>query len=128
MHMKQGRISSHSVRYRINIAAAKAHGYFKDTPWSALLRLMPTSTLRWDPDLFARPLARMERHTQFSTPLGNFWAPHTDRKDLGATAIEILSGVYEYGKTHFEAQSIVIDLGANLGTFTRLALDRGCAK
>src|SRR6185312_3755280 len=65
---------------------------------------------------------------EYMTPLGKFWAGPGDHEALADTAIEILSGVYEYGGAAIRSGDVVFDMGCNLGTFTRLALDRGAGR
>jgi FkbM family methyltransferase len=65
---------------------------------------------------------------EYFCALGKFWAPASDHEALANTAVEILSGVYEYGGAVIRPGDTVLDMGCNLGTFTRLALDRGAGR
>ena len=77
-----------------------------------------------------RDLARTSRIVQreadlilLETPLGRFWIPEMDRAghdDFLLMVAEQLDNHYQY-----EGGAFVLDCGANLGTFTRMALIRG---
>jgi FkbM family methyltransferase len=57
------------------------------------------------------------------TPLGRFWIPETDREGHDGFLLMVAEEINNHYQ--FEAASYVLDCGANLGTFTRLALNRG---
>jgi len=123
-------MNSHSIRYRTFLLAAKKHGYFARTSWTKLLKLLPKPTQSWPLEDFAEIVGHDEETglVEYFCSLGRFWAPASDREALANTAIEILSGVYEYGDAVIHPGDIVCDMGCNRGTFTRLALDRGAAR
>ncbi len=109
---------------------AKRKGFFAGTSWLKLLRLLPSPTAAWPVEDFAEPVQEDSAAglMQFNSPMGRFWAPSSDRGPLGSTIIEMLSSVYEYGDAVIKHGDLVFDLGANLGTFSRLAFAKGAAK
>jgi FkbM family methyltransferase len=116
-----------SIQYRANIVRAKHRGYFARFSWPRLCQLLLQSSGRWPAEALAVELARDAGIVQYATPVGNLWATESDRRWVGSTAVEILMGVYEHAEARLCPGAVVIDLGANLGTFTQLALDRGAA-
>lgn len=60
--------------------------------------------------------------SHFSSSLGTFWAPKGT--DVTFLVAEQLDGVYG----PITKDGVVLDCGANIGTFTRLALQQGAAK
>jgi FkbM family methyltransferase len=60
------------------------------------------------------------------TPAGAFWIPSgSDRYFVGMLTAEILSCVYHTAARPLDSDSVVMDCGANVGFFSRFALDRG---
>jgi hypothetical protein len=120
-------MNTHSIRYREQLLRAKKSGYFTSTSWTRLLSLLPRPTTSWPSKDFAEAVAHDSESglVEYTSPLGKFWGRAGDHEALADTAIEILSGVYEYGGAVIRSGDIVFDMGCNLGTFTRLALDRG---
>lgn len=123
-------MKTHSIRYRANLLAAKKNGYFARSSWFKLLPLLPKPTESWPAEDFADIIGRDPQTglVEYFCALGKFWAPASDHHALSNTAIEILSGVYEYGDAVIRRGDTVVDMGCNLGTFTRLALDRGAGR
>ncbi len=123
-------MNTHSIRYRVQLLRAKKIGYFSRTSWGKLASLLPKPTSSWPSKDFADVVGRDGETglVEYLTPLGRLWGGEADRDALADTAIEILSGVYEYGGATIRQGDIVFDMGCNLGTFTRLALDRGAGR
>lgn len=71
---------------------------------------------------------RVEKHDGafdlIGTPAGSYWIPKRDFDTLAETLIEQQSDVYE-GATGVKAGDIVLDCGANVGAYTRHALEKG---
>ncbi len=65
----------------------------------------------------------------YQTPLGSFWVP-APGKDLMAWLVWELTRQHDYesGQVVLKPGDIVVDGGAHVGTFTRLALARGAAR
>jgi FkbM family methyltransferase len=123
-------MNTHSIRYRAQLLRAKKSGYFAGTRWAKLVSLLPRPTTSWPSKDFAEVVGHDSGTglVEYLSPLGKFWAGKGDQDALADTTIEILSGVYEYGGAVIRSGDIVFDMGCNLGTFTRLALDRGAAR
>jgi FkbM family methyltransferase len=62
---------------------------------------------------------------QWQTPRGTFWTPSRSRYGLPFHLAEQSMDIYGKGDTGVRPGDIVLDCGANIGTFTRTALDRG---
>ncbi|MGA2325226.1 MAG: FkbM family methyltransferase [Bryobacteraceae bacterium] len=64
----------------------------------------------------------------YQTRLGAFWVPARAAKDLPAMVSEELAGIYSTPEGFaVHPGDVVIDCGANVGTFTRLALQAGAS-
>jgi FkbM family methyltransferase len=62
----------------------------------------------------------------WDTPLGRFWGTEADGRELDLLALEQAGGsIYERRPVTVHDSDVVIDVGAHLGTFTRVALRRG---
>ena len=62
----------------------------------------------------------------WQTPLGTFWGTEKDGRELDLLTLEQAVGdIYEQGSVAVRDSDVVIDVGAHLGTFSRIALQRG---
>ena len=62
----------------------------------------------------------------WKTPLGRFWGTERDGRELDLLMLEQAGGdIYEQGRVSVHDSDVVIDVGAHLGTFTRIALQHG---
>ena len=62
----------------------------------------------------------------WDTPLGRFWGGEADGRELDLLSLEQAGGdIYEQRDVVVRDSDIVLDVGAHLGVFTRLALRRG---
>lgn len=62
----------------------------------------------------------------WKTPLGRFWGTERDGRELDLLMLEQAGGdIYEQGRVAIHDSDVVIDVGAHLGTFTRIALQHG---
>ena len=61
----------------------------------------------------------------WKTPLGRFWGSERDGRELDLLTLEQAVGdIYEQRAVSVHDSDMVIDVGAHLGTFTRIALNR----
>jgi FkbM family methyltransferase len=62
----------------------------------------------------------------WQTPLGKFWGTEKDGRELDLLTLEQAVGdIYEQGAVSVRDSDVVLDVGAHLGTFSRIALQRG---
>ena len=73
----------------------------------------------------SKALVRDGALEQWQTPHGVFWTPYESRYGLAFHLAEQQMGIYGTGEFAVRKGDIVLDCGANIGTFTRTALDRG---
>jgi FkbM family methyltransferase len=68
-----------------------------------------------------------EGRNKWSTPVGDYWAPAgSNAHFVGMLTQEMLSNVYYLvNEQTIDSSSVVLDCGANVGFFSRLALDKG---
>ena len=59
------------------------------------------------------------------TPAGAYWIPSRDVDTLAETIVEQQSDIYEAGGGSIGSGDVVLDCGANVGLYTRHALDKG---
>ncbi len=64
----------------------------------------------------------------YETPYGRFWAPPGSRYTLPFNLAEQAVQLYGSGAHFVQKGDIVLDCGANVGVFTRFALNAGAAK
>lgn len=67
-------------------------------------------------------------YDQWRTPRGTYWIPAGSRWVLPFNLAEQAMHIYGTGEQGIHAGDIVLDCGANVGVFTREALDAGAAK
>jgi FkbM family methyltransferase len=64
----------------------------------------------------------------WDTPKGRYWIPHGDKFVLPFNLAEQDLKIYGTGDKDVQKGDVVLDCGANVGVFTRVALDRGASK
>jgi FkbM family methyltransferase len=75
-----------------------------------------------------RVLQRDGDLAEMDTPNGRFWIPERDTPTLPEMIDEQQRDIYESGDRGVRAGDVVLDCGANVGVFTRHALERGARK
>jgi FkbM family methyltransferase len=63
----------------------------------------------------------------YDTPRGPFWMPATSAKMMPLVLAEQAEEIYGRGERAVRKGDIVLDCGADIGTYTRSALERGAA-
>jgi FkbM family methyltransferase len=87
------------------------------------------SSESWDSTLFATEASQDQAEfTRYQTPFGEFWGSPGESAAIGTVIIEELCGIYEDGPARIDSGDVVVDLGAHIGTFTRIALNRGASR
>lgn len=62
----------------------------------------------------------------WNTPFGRFWGTERDGRELDLLTLEQAVGdIYEQRNVSVRDSDVVVDVGAHLGTFTRIALQHG---
>ena len=106
----------------------KLRGDVPHVGWTeALRRVGPEWTRRERLDL-ARVVSRGEAPCPvlWETPLGRFWGTERDGRELDLLTLEQEGGdIYQRRDVTIRDSDVVVDVGAHLGTFTRVALRRG---
>jgi FkbM family methyltransferase len=120
--------TNYELDTRLWFLQLKLRGDVPQVGWTeALRRIGPEWTHRERFDV-ARAIGRGDEPcpVAWETPLGRFWGTERDGRELDLLALEQAVGdIYEQGAVTIDAGDVVIDVGAHLGTFTRLALQRG---
>lgn len=75
----------------------------------------------------SRPVEEKEGMQLWTTPHGEFWFPKGGVPALFGTLAELDMGVYGLGSQGVQAGDVVIDCGADIGMYTRLALKLGAS-
>ncbi len=106
----------------------KLRGDVPQVGWAeAIRRVGPEWTRRHRLDV-ARAVGRGAAPcpVQWETPLGRFWGAEDDGRELDLLTLEQGVGdIYEQRSVTVRDSDVVVDVGAHLGTFTRVALRRG---
>jgi len=85
--------------------------------------LLLTPIESWEFKQFVDPIRTDDDHVLYGSPFGTFYGRREDWSSLGVVILEEISGVYERPPVLIESGDVVLDLGANLGTFTRVAMN-----
>jgi len=121
------------ITWRARLLADKFRGYYPNTRFGDLaFGLLPGSLLR----LLGRertPITAIGTGTGacavlWQTPIGSFWGREGDDEALKYIVVEQLSSIYSQPPADIHPGDIVIDLGAHVGSFARIAIDRGAEK
>jgi FkbM family methyltransferase len=106
----------------------KLRGDVPHLDWFEALRRVGPGWTRRDRFDVARAVSRGAAPCSilWETPLGSFWGGERDGRELDLLTLEQAAGdIYEQRDVTVRAGDVVVDVGAHLGTFTRLALQRG---
>ena len=95
-------------------------------PIDGLIELLFLDLVRTIEPIETTPTERNKGLTLWSTPLGSYWA--AERSGLAYVLAEQSLDLYEIGDAGLTPQSVVLDCGANIGTFTRAALEAGAGR
>jgi FkbM family methyltransferase len=114
--------------YRLDVLAMKAAGKLPQLPWSDLASMLISSSIHWPVEKLLIPRESADGITLYDTPIGPVAHNTKDARILGLLVLEEMRGIYERGAVRVRRGDIVIDLGANVGTFTRFALAQGAAQ
>ena len=118
------------VRRRTQAVAWKVSGSLPYVQWSELLKALLPSRLRSN-DLprgyYVRVKSRGEEPCSvlWETPEGDFWGQEDD--DITLQDPRHLER-YERGPVTIRSGDVVIDVGSQIGTFTRMALGKGASR
>ena len=114
---------------RLDILRLKCTGGIPLLTWGDVAHMLTHSCANWPAaEKLAVPKSKTEKPhdpVTFETPVGDIrWEAWT-RQAVGVLILDEMRGVYERGDVYLKPGDVVIDLGANVGTFTRFALSRG---
>lgn len=113
---------------RVWFLELKIRGEIPQTGWTEALRLVGpgwSQRARFD---VAREVGRGDAPCPvlWETPLGRFWGTERDARELDLLMLEQAGGdIYEQRAVSVRDNDVIIDVGAHLGTFTRIALRHG---
>jgi FkbM family methyltransferase len=117
---------SSTIIWRFRIMETALRGQLPGIPLTRLPRLLLTPVTTWgDFTQFVVPIKTDDDNVLYGSPFGTFYGRREDWSSLGVVILEEICRVYELRPVSVERGDVVLDLGANLGTFTRVALDAG---
>src|SRR5215471_5553109 len=114
-------------------AAIIAAGRSPNCPWRVALSSMSTSTYQSTESEYIESHSKLiekdEKGTElWETPLGRYWVPAGNMGAVSYDLAEQSRDIYGYNGRGVRAGEIVLDCGANIGVYTRHALDAGAKK
>ncbi|MGA2433918.1 MAG: FkbM family methyltransferase [Bryobacteraceae bacterium] len=115
------------MRWRSRIVRAKLSGRLPALPWNGLPNVLGQRFENWDPAYFAAPVEGVDDGglIAYETPFGQFYGPPQERNAVSTVVVESLCRIYHRPPVMIHPGDVVVDLGAHLGTFTRVALLSG---
>ncbi len=118
------------VQSRSGFLAEKLRGHFPRARFSDVVSFVVYPTRFYDRRIHIEAIGEGNEPCPvlWDTPIGPFWGRHSDGESLRLIAREQMECVYNQGRVGVQEGDVVLDVGAHLGGFTRIALDRGAAK
>jgi len=115
---------------RSQTAALKLHGRIPEFSWIDVARTFSQPCNDWPAERLAVPQGEPDAKglVTYRTPIGLLSYQPWGQRIVGLLAIEEMRGVYDHPPVSVKQGDIVIDLGANIGSFSRYALSKGAAK
>jgi FkbM family methyltransferase len=113
--------------WRFRILQSKAMGQLPALPWSQVPQMLAQPFENWDYNYFATPVGGGEfpGMVLYETPMGRFYGRPEDQDSIGGVIVEEICRIYQRPPVEVRPGDIVVDLGAHLGTFARVALNAG---
>ncbi len=113
--------------WRLRVLRSKTKGRLPALPWSHLPALLAQPLEHWDYSYFAKPVPdkSVPGMVPYETALGRFYGRQDDQGSIGCVIVEELCRIYQRPPVEVRPGDVVVDLGAHLGTFARVALDAG---
>ncbi len=118
------------VRRRVQVVAWKVSGSLPYVAWSEIFKVLLPSVLKPrkpPPGYFTREKAHGAKPCSvlWETPEGDFWGQQKD--DITLQDPRHLEW-YEHGPVTIRRGDVVVDVGSQIGTFTRMALAKGASR
>ena len=116
---------------RLWFVQLKLRGDVPRVSWAETLRRVGPAWARRERFDVAHEIARGAAPCPvlWETPLGQFWGGERDGRELDLLTLEQAAGsIYERGDVSIREGDIAVDVGAHLGTFTRIALRHGAGQ
>lgn len=117
-----------ALSYRLDVLGLKLAGKLPQLSWGDMATVMTSSSVQWPAEKILTSVKSSADMTVYDTPIGRVAHNTKDARILGLLILEEMRGIYEQGPVGIKPGDIVIDLGANVGTFTRFALKQGAGK
>ncbi|HUI83100.1 MAG TPA: FkbM family methyltransferase [Candidatus Binatia bacterium] len=113
------------IAVRADVLRLKASGHLPQFGWLDIAQTWTRSCSRWPTEKLAIPRAGSDDLVEYETPIGSLCWGSNLRQYAGLFALEHMRGVYERGPVRVSRGDVVIDLGGQIGSFSRYAFSRG---